>query len=194
MGIRTIYINFKIILVNILFRESSLGYCVTDDAIITKNDQKEMLSFAYVQAVTACAGYVTSVRSLDRDGVDLQINAGGPMRPSLDLQLKATVNIIELQDMSLLSYQLKKRNYDLLREETQTPRLLVVLHLPKIESCWMTISEDELVLRYRAYWLDLKGLQKTQNKRSIAVRIPKQNLFNVENLRILMEKSREGRI
>ena len=167
---------------------------MTDDAVIFNNDQKEMLSRAYVQAVAARAGYVTADYSLDRDGVDIKIQAGGDMRPALDLQLKATVNLEEIQNQSLVSFQLRVHNYNLLRVETQTPRLLVVLHLPEIESSWMTITEDELVLRCRAYYLNLNRLEETDNRSSIAVHIPKKNLFNVDNLRILMEKSRRGRI
>ena len=63
------------------------------DALLTSNDEEEALSRVYVQAVAARAGYVTSKCDLDRDGVDLRIHAGGDMRPALDLQLKATINL-----------------------------------------------------------------------------------------------------
>ena len=115
------------------------------------------------------------------------------MRPALDLQLKATVNLMRRGDR-YVRYQLNVHNYKLLRVETQTPRLLVVLDLPKEESCWMTVTAHELVLRHRAYWLSLRGCDETQNSKTINVSIPKQNLFNVESLKVLMEKSREGSI
>ena len=63
------------------------------DALLTTSDREEVLSCVYVRAIAARAGYTTSTRSLDRDGVDLQIQAGGAMRPALDVQLKATVNL-----------------------------------------------------------------------------------------------------
>ena len=55
-------------------------------------------------------------------------------------QLKATA----LSDSADGHYRfaLKRRNYDLLREETQTPRLLVVLELPSDEDRWITITAD----------------------------------------------------
>ncbi len=56
----------------------------------------------------------------------------------------------------------------------------------------MTITEDELVLRHRAYWLSLKGYKEVSNQETITVRIPEQNLFDVESLQWLMEKSRSG--
>ena len=82
----------------------------------------------------------------------------------------------------------------MLRIETQTPRLLVVLDLPKDEEQWVTITEDELVMRRRAFWLNLKGFEETDNRSSVTVRIPVDNLFDVENLQALMKQSREGRI
>ena len=136
---------------------------------------------------------MTAVYAEDRDGVDLRIQAGGAMRPALDLQLKATVNLIDSND-GYYRFPLKRRNYDLLRMDTQTPRLLVVLDLPKDEHQWMTITEDELVLRHRAYWLNLKGWDETTNRTSVTVRIPERNIFDVEGLRALMEQSREGGI
>ena len=116
------------------------------------------------------------------------------MRPALDLQLKATVNMMGNPADGYVRFPLKRRNYDLLRMETQTPRLLMVLDLPKDEDLWLTITEDALVLRHRAYWLNLRGFEETTNKYSVTVRIPQQNLFTVESLRALMDQSRGGRI
>ena len=45
-----------------------------------------------------------------------------------------------------------------------------------------------------AYWLNLRGHDETENTSSITVHIPEQNLFNVDNLRMLMEQSRKGNI
>ena len=163
------------------------------DALLTTADQEEALSCAYVRAVAARAGYTTSTPSLDRDGVDLRIQAGGAMRPTLDVQLKATVNL-ERRGDAHVRYPLKRRNYDLLRIETHTPRLLVVLDLPNDRDLWMTVTTDELVLRYRAYWLSLQGYEETANEVSITVPIPEGNLFDVEGLRRLMEQSRKRRI
>ena len=120
--------------------------------LLTGPDQKEGLSLAYVKALAARAGFSTSVPEPDRDSVDLRIMAGGPRRPALDLQLKATADLAEPQ-AGLLRFRLTIRNYNDLRVETQTPRLLVVLELPQDESQWMTVTTEELVLRRRAYWV-----------------------------------------
>ena len=161
------------------------------DALLRSEDRKEALSRVYVQAVAAVAGYATAELDFDRDGVDLQIHAGGAMRPALDLQLKATVNLRSAADGDL-RFTVPRRNYDLLRIETQTPRLLVVLDLPDEPSQWMTITDGELVLRRRAFWLNLRGREATDNQSSVTVRISRRNVFNVESLRSLMNQSREG--
>lgn len=163
------------------------------DTLLTAPDREEALSRAYAYAVAARAGYVTSIPDPDRDGVDLRIQAGGAMRPALDLQLKATINLSKLHE-GRFHFPLKRRNYDLLRQPTQTPRLLVVLDLPRDEHRWMTITADELILRRSAYWLNLKGAEELDNRSSVTVRIPTGNLFTVEGLRALMDQSRGGTI
>ena len=96
--------------------------------------------------------------------------------------------------MDFFHYRLRAENYNLLCFPSQTPRLLVVLDLPRDQAKWLTITADELILRRSAYWLNLRGHDETRNKSSITVLIPEQNLFNVDNLRTLMEQSRKGRI
>ena len=167
--------------------------CWMPDAVLTGADEKERLSYVYVRAVAARAGYMTSQPDVDRDSVDLRIQSGGAMRPALDLQLKATVNLRKANG-GYFRFPLKVNNYEALRIETQTPRLLVVLDLPKDHDRWMTISTEELVLRRTAYWLHLQGYDETDNQSSVTVQIPKANHFNVENLRTLMEQSRSGQL
>ena len=164
-----------------------------NDSLLSIPDQKEALSRAYAHAVAARAGYITAVYAEDRDGVDLRIQAGGDQRPALDLQLKATVNLVKSRNGNFL-FPLKRRNYDLLRIATQTPRLLVVLDLPQDKREWMTITKDDLVLRHRAYWLSLREYEKKDNLSTVTVQIPEKNLFDVNNLRELMNQSRGGKI
>ena len=168
------------------------------DMLLTAPDRKEALSRVYARAVAAIAGYVTADADFDRDGVDLRIQSGGAMRPALDLQLKATINLRASPDGRRKNghyrFPLNRRNYDLLRMETQTPRLLVVLDLPRKEKRWATITAEKLVMRRRAYWLSLRNCDATDNQSSITVRIPMGNVFDVDNLRVLMDQSRRGSI
>ena len=67
-------------------------------SLLTSQDREEALSRVYARAVAAGAGYATADCDFDRDGVDLQIHAGGAMRPAVDLQLKATTNLTSAVD------------------------------------------------------------------------------------------------
>jgi uncharacterized protein DUF4365 len=163
------------------------------DGLLTGTDREEALSRAYIQAIAAGAGYVVATMDFDRDGVDVEIKAGGAMRPSIALQLKATINLGDAVD-GVFRFPLKRRNYDLLREQTQVPRLLVILDLPKEEKHWLSVTPEELVLRRCAFWASLAGLPDTDNRESVTVSIPSANLFDIVNLRILMEQSRTGAI
>ena len=164
------------------------------DGLLTSPDQKEGLSLVYARALAARAGYLVSVPEPDRDSIDLRIQAGGAHRPALDLQIKATVCIGEARD-GKLSFRLPIKNYNDLRVETQTPRLLVVLDLPNDESRWMTVTIEKLILRRRAYWLNLqRDHEEVTDQKTVTVRIPEQNIFDVETLKGLMEQSRAGEL
>ncbi len=162
--------------------------------LLTGPDQKEGLSLAYVRALAARAGLSTSVPEPDRDSVDLRIMTHGPRRPALDLQLKATTDLPNGRS-GFLPFRLSIKNYGDLCVETQTPRLLVLLELPKDESRWMTVTPEELILRRRAYWLSLQqGHQGHTDQQTVTVHVPEANVFNVEALQKLMEQSRRGEI
>lgn len=163
------------------------------DALLAQTDREEALSRVYARAVAAAAGYAISEYDFDRDGIDLSIHAGRRMRPTIDLQLKATVNL-NRPTGGYYRFPLNVRNYNLLRIPTYTPRLLVVLDLPKVEDRWITITSDELILRRSAYWLNLNGSEETDNQASVTVMIPENNLFDLNGLRSLMEQSRRGDI
>ena len=161
------------------------------DVILAPTDREEALSRAYVAAVAAGAGYTLAVQDFDRDGVDVQVRAGGSMRPSLDIQLKATVRLDQGGDDEF-RYPLRRRNYDLLREQTLVPRILVVLDLPRDEGQWLSISAEELVMRRCAYWANIAGFSETTNKETVTVPIKKQNRFDIESLKDLMDRARNG--
>jgi len=163
------------------------------DAILASTDREEALSRAYAAAIAASAGYTIAVQDFDRDGVDIQLRAGGSMRPSLDIQLKATVNLVEAGDGEW-RYPLRRRNYDLLRETTVVPRILVILELPKEESSWINVTAEELVIRRCAYWVSLLGHPETKNTDSVTITIKKSNRFDVDAVKSLMEQARRGAI
>ena len=57
----------------------------------------------------------------------------------------------------------------------------------------MTVTTEKLVLRRRAYWLNLqRGHPEITGQETVTVHIPEQNVLSVKTLRELMEQSRTG--
>jgi hypothetical protein len=161
------------------------------DGLLTGQDREEAISRAYVVAIAAAAGYVTATPDFDRDSIDLMVAAGGDVRPKIDLQLKATINLRKVGNNFAL--QLKKKNYDDLRVASMTPRLIVVLNLPKKEPEWLKVSVQRLVIKRCAYWASLSGAPPLPaNQDTKVVLFPATNRFDVDGVRELMEMARTG--
>lgn len=160
------------------------------DALLSKNDRMEALSRAYVGAVAAHAGYVVSQGDFDRDSIDLTIEAGADARPKIGVQLKATAGV--KASATNFSFALPVKNYNDLRVVTQTPRILVVLAMPKPEGSWLNHKPQRLMLKRCAYWSSLLGSPATTNTDTVSVPIDTSKVLDVPTLIALMDKSRKG--
>lgn len=158
--------------------------------LLSETDQQEALSIAYLSALAARAGFVTSRQDFDRDGVDLQIRGGGGNFPTIDFQLKATINLVDAG--YCWTFPLKKRNYDLLVADTQCPRYLAVLKMPRDRDTWLASSKNELVLRECLFWVSLRGWPASDNKTTVTINIPKANLLDSEALKLMVDLARRG--
>ena len=165
----------------------------TGNLILPYELRMEAMSVVYVRALAARAGYKILQYEHDYDGIDLRIQGGGTMRPAIEIQVKSTARNIAVSD-GILGYDLNVRNYETLRVPTQTPRLLVLVQFPENEESWLSLDFDQLIIRGRAYWLNLTGGPDIQNTSSIRVRIPTGNLLDVLTLQGLMDQSKEGEI
>ena len=161
------------------------------ERLLSQQDIEERLSQRYVEAVAARGGFTTSLPDLDRNGIDLQIEAGGPRRPKLDIQLKATINLGQPRNGSY-AYPLDVKNYAQLIDATMVPRILVVLDLPQDPGQWLDVTPDRLLLRRCAYWCSLVGEQETDNKESITVHLRQEQAFTVAALNDLMDRAATG--
>lgn len=165
---------------------------MSEDALLSTTDREEAFSRAYVAALAAAAGYTTSQPDFDRDSIDVTICAGGNVRPQINAQLKATINLREVEGD--YRFTLSMKNYDDLRRPTLVPRILIVLHLPRDEPDWLTISPDELILRRCAYWASLRGLPDVPDQQTVTVTIPSPNLLTVTSLQEMMARARGGQV
>lgn len=156
--------------------------------------QKEQFSRAYVRAVAAAAAFAAEEPKVDDDSVDMQVCARGgegtTRSPRLEIQVKCTSGDI-LGDEHL-TFFLKKKNYDDLRATTLVPRCLVVVVVPEDVNLWLAHSEAELLVRHCGYWSALRGLPPTDNTSGMTVKIPRANLFDVEQLKAIMTRIGSG--
>ncbi|WP_050525676.1 DUF4365 domain-containing protein [Pseudorhodobacter aquimaris] len=161
------------------------------------------LSYAYLHAVASHAGASCSVsnRHEDNAGVDAKITAWGPFpsggyRHEVDLkvQLKATISE-PVEKNGCLSYSFSgiKQYDDLRRDTVATPRILVVLFLPKSKKAWLTHSEKTLSLSKCAYWVSLLDAPPSTNGSSQTVYLPKTQKFDVANLADICDQIASGK-
>jgi hypothetical protein len=158
--------------------------------LLSPNDQMEALSFVYGRAIAARAGYMVLPAEPDRDSVDLFFCAGGNMRPQIGVQFKATTAIPPRHTQ--FSFPVPIKNYNDLRIPTQTPRILIILELPRNSNQWLNHSAARLILKKCAYWKSLLRFPPTSNLVSVSVQIDKTDIFNVPTLIQLMDRSRNG--
>ena len=157
---------------------------------MTPNSQMELISLAYVRTVAARAGFQVVRPEIDMDSVDGIIIGQTGTRPRLDFQAKSSgrANVRN----SVINFPLPVKNYNELRIETRTPRILIVMLMPNDESLWVSQSEEEFCLRHCAYWRCLENLPATSNVDNVTVLLPLENVLSVEQLTDLMARVDRG--
>ena len=161
--------------------------------MLCDTDIMEQLSYAYIRAIVAHAGFVYEATDLDRDSIDATIKAPGLVVPTssrrgaiLELQIKA--HCISMQAGTTFPYRVKIKNYNDLREDCIAPRLLIVFAMPEDKTQWLLHSTENLITRDCGYWMNLNGLPAVSNTADKTVRIPKCNHFSPESLMQIMTK------
>jgi hypothetical protein len=150
----------------------------------------ERFSLAYIGAVAASAGYECVESNADFDSVDGVLRSFRGARPRIQFRAKGSTR--SLLKAEHVAYPLSRKNYDDLRIETLTPRLLFVVILPDDEAAWLSHSEEELALRHCGYWLSLRGMPQVDNEQSVTVHLPRAQQLTVEKLKELMARAEQG--
>ena len=158
---------------------------------------KEELSYAYLHAVAARCGFRCVRKQPDVNKVDAQIDCCEDIvpdpkqsEPSIEVQLKSTTidGIREVRD-GVITYDLEVGAYNkCIKVERHMPLLLVLLVLPRDEREWLVNDEEALVKKKCAYWVSLQGRDRSTNDDTIAIDIPRVNIFNCDNLIKIMQK------
>ncbi|AZO77483.1 MULTISPECIES: DUF4365 domain-containing protein [unclassified Bosea (in: a-proteobacteria)] len=164
--------------------------------MITTAHSQQRLSFAHLYAVTAQAGINIS-RPEDDYGVDAFLRpvqiVRGRMSDSpfgIDVQLKASVGWT--MTPQVVKYDLDAAAYNRMVDRVvgEIPLYVFLLCLPFFQAEWITLSEEETVLRNCCYWYRATGAP-TPNKTTISVEIPRTNLVTADALNWLIKQARK---
>lgn len=161
---------------------------------------EELISESYVSAIIARSGFVPN--SISKDfGIDLEVRniaSYGSRRIDmgafLSLQLKASVNW-SLEDDYVI-YDMEADAFNRLvfrRDQSALPCALILCCLPDDKSLWMTVCEDELIIKKCCYYYFVEG-PETPNSSSKRIRIPRDQLLTPESLLGLKEKLLMGAV
>ena len=86
------------------------------------NTQKARFSLSYIEAIASDVGYQVVEPRVDGDSVDGILMADFGRRPRIEFQAKATSR--DLVTGANIHFPLSVKNYDELRADTLTPRIL----------------------------------------------------------------------
>jgi hypothetical protein len=160
--------------------------------------KEEFLSLSYISAVIAMSGYPIDVTTHDY-GVDVSVRRVDSVEGKLmdmgvvfDCQLKATINW-SLEESAIV-YDLDAETYNKLTYRHQNniyPCFLMVLCLPKEETDWLHLTEEELNIRKCCYYYYVNG-EPTSNTRTVRIRIPREQIFSPETILKLCRDVRSG--
>lgn len=163
--------------------------------LLNENNIKAELSYAYLHAIAARAGFSCQAgdRHEDGIGIDAKLRIKERFGPqslltnfSVDIQLKATSEAVTEVDGGY-RYSLRLKNYNELRSvECQAPQLLVVFWLPVDSEQWLIHSTQKLICQRCAYWVSLRSAPPSTNDTAQTVSIPIDNHLSVPKLRELM--------
>ena len=158
------------------------------EAILTDNDRKAELSFAYLAALAAHAGY-TCQRGPQPDvlSVDATVRSGDRSGTQFDVQLKATSTPSRGPDG--LRFRLSRKNYNDLVADRITPLLLIVLELPPADVDWLECTVEHLTMRRCGWWASLSGHAPTEGETTTIV-IPEDQRIGASGMAPLMAVAR----
>lgn len=167
---------------------------------MTETRRMEDLSVAYLSAIAAQASVDFESIGHDEDSVDCMLKKivvledGNQFRASLHVQLKSTAsrNLYSIGE-NVITYQLKKKNYDDLRKRGTNEIVLCLLVLPeKSGKPWVECTDDELLMHGRMYWCSLRNKPDATQKDRVPVELPKDQFLDSITLDALMLRAAGG--
>lgn len=166
---------------------------------IPSEHMKERLSIAYISAVAAKAGVACRITTAPEYGTDLHLvkinHINGKFVDTgwiLNCQVKSTSNW-EFQS-NQIAYDMETDAFNKLAEwDGSTPCILVLFCLPKVSDKWLTVDENELIMKNCCYWIKINE-PPTTNKSKKRVFVPRSQLLTPNTINDLLEQVRQGKL
>ena len=159
---------------------------------------KEDLSICYLKTIAAVKGIAVERIEHDEDSVDviikkvLNTNKNIQFNSQISIQLKSTSSKSQYSiSEQEISYKLKVKNYNDLCMPASMPSILALLILPEEKEEWTKWTPDELIIKGKMFWLSLQDKEMSDNKDSVTVKIPKENILNANTIDELIQKVAE---
>ncbi|MDR2117151.1 MAG: DUF4365 domain-containing protein [Planctomycetaceae bacterium] len=161
---------------------------------IELNKIQSNLSFSYLHAVVSRAGGICEQTNRDADnmGIDARLTFSGKKKIKIidiNVQLKSIRQKPIIVD-NKIHYSLTAKQFDKYTQKSTTPFLFILFHVPDNPKDWLSLSENELILKKCSYWTSLTGAPPCEGN-STTIFIPTKNLFSVEQLQTLINKLSE---
>lgn len=157
----------------------------------------EELSKSFLETIANRQGYFNST---SRDyGTDLTIRKANlcPFRKryltsgkAVDIQIKAVsqkyVKYLDDDSKDIIKYSLEVKNYnDLVVRANENgkfiPLILAVFVIPDDKLNWVTLSEEELIIRKCAFFYEIDPFAtESGNKSAVTINIPKSNRIGLD--------------
>lgn len=160
---------------------------------------KEDLSICYLKMIAATNGIALDSISHDEDSVDAVIKKKINLdkmdfwfNSQISVQLKSTSSISQYSiGESEVTYRLKTKNYNDLCLPATMPSILALLILPKDQEEWIQWTPEELMMKGKMYWFNLQKCKPSDNKGTVSIKIPLENILNNETINHLLERVAE---
>lgn len=172
--------------------------------MLPQSKTQEWLSEANFKTITTMAG-LNIARDEGDFGFDGYLSEpwarNGSILPGtgfIGIQIKSIVGATITKEF--VSYRLKLRTYDILRDTRFSfPTLLILFVLPNPSaSAWVSFQENATSINGVAYWYNLRGMPKHETKTSYAnarvtIKIPRSQQFNVDSATSLWKSFQKGK-
>jgi hypothetical protein len=154
---------------------------------IAQQHIQELLSKAYISAVVAGAGYILAPPAQPEYGIDGMIHAVRYRRGKLyqtpdgvALQIKSTTDYFfrrnqVIYEMDVDAYNKIARDPN---EPEENPTILLLYCMPEDPERWLSLGEDELILRQCCYW-HYEENYCSDNRSTKIVYLNKSNVFDI---------------